>query len=390
MSAANTRVAARPLSDGRSIKWTLEQVSGGEVNRARVDWLRFTVPLASVCEPERLPELAAEFLDSVGRESRELLLSVRDSATRIAGAMWVCRHVAGMLGERFGFDVARPEDKGRDFYEARAGLSYEGATVGEVLAGAKSHAQASTVHVNLFGSACLHISHEKWTALAAWIDSCGGWITRVDLAVDIFEGYSVEDARSAYLAGEFDVRGKRPSQTEHGSWTSGHSRTWQVGKRDTGKVCRVYEKGDEQFGPEANDPWVRVECEFRNQGRVVDTDVLCRPGDYFAGAYPYCERICASLALGAAARRIPTARQLLDKCANAATAKCYRWLSHTAAPALCAVFAAGGDLLERLIVEHSWRSPARLAGFARETVQRGFDQVAGGLAPPPAPFASGA
>lgn len=99
----------------------------------------------------------------------------------------------------------------------------------------------------------MHLSPAKWAKVREWVANSNGWLTRVDLAVDVWTGEDITALPDLYRTGAFDVRGQRPSQTENGSWTSGHSRTFNVGKRETGKALRAYEKGDELFGHEAND-----------------------------------------------------------------------------------------------------------------------------------------
>ena len=226
--------------------------------------------------------------------------------------------------------------------------------------------------------------------IAQWIDQLGGWITRTDLALDVWQGLDVTEVREAWIAGEFDVRGKRPGQKEHGSWTSGHSRTFEVGNRGTGKLMRAYEKGDELFGHEANDPWVRLEVELRNSHRIVETDVIRRPADYFAGAYPYCASFLARLDLDVSAQRIPTHAEVKDKTAQAAVTRVVRWITNTAAPALSAVWNLGGDMVAEVIEKNQHRQARRLAGFSPADIQAAFHQVARAIAPPAAPFAIGA
>lgn len=277
-----------------------------------------------------------------------------------------------------------------DFYAARCALIHEGATVGFVLAGGKSDSQRHTVHVNLFGSACLYLTPSHLDTLAAYVDELRGWVTRVDLALDVWQGLDVTEVREAWISGLFDVRGKRPGQKEHGSWTSGHSRTFEVGNRGTGKLMRAYEKGDELFGHEVGDPWVRLEVELRSSHRIVETDVLRRPADFFAGAYPYCAAFLARLDLDVSAQRIPTHAEVRDKTASAAVTRVVRWIRNTAAPAFAAVWHLGGDMVAQVIEQNQHRQPRRLAGFDRADIQAAFDQVARAIAPPVAPFVFGA
>lgn len=398
----------RPVLQGQRIKFTLEAIEQANPNRVRVDWLRFTVPVDSFMvsfAPEFSAfELEARSFEAAARDegvwrSQDASPELSSMAVQITtgegvvsrSAQSVAKQAAAQLVERIGlFSIGEPEASGMDFYAARCAVVYEGATVGFVLAGGKSDSQRHTVHVNLFGSACLHLAPVHLERIAQWVDQLGGWITRADLALDVWQGLDVTEVRQAWIDGQFDVRGKRPGQKEHGSWTSGHSRTFEVGNRGTGKLMRAYEKGDELFGHEANDPWVRLEVELRNSHRIVETDVIRRPADYFAGAYPYCAAFLARLDLDVSAQRIPTHAEVKDKTAQAAVTRVVRWITNTAAPALAAVWNLGGDMVAEVIEKNQHRQARRLAGFSTADIQAAFHQVARAIAPPAAPFAFGA
>lgn len=398
----------RAVLQGQRVKFTLEAIEQANPNRVRVDWLRFTVPVDSFMV-SFAPEFSAFDQDASAFEAAaraEGVWRALDASPELASmavqittgdrvvsrsAQSLAKQAAAQLVERIGlFSIGEPEASGMDFYAARCAVVYEGATVGYVLAGGKSDSQRHTVHVNLFGSACLHLAPVHLERIAQWIDQLGGWITRTDLALDVWHGLDVTEVRQAWIDGEFDVRGKRPGQKEHGSWTSGHSRTFEVGNRGTGKLMRAYEKGDELLGDEANDPWVRLEVELRNSHRIVETDVIRRPADYFAGAYPYCAAFLARLDLGVSPQSIPTHAEVKDKTAEAAVTRVVRWITNTAAPALAAVWNLGGDMVAEVIEKNQHRQARRLAGFSPADIQAAFHQVARAIAPPVAPFAIGA
>jgi phage replication initiation protein len=112
-------------------------------------------------------------------------------------------------------------------------------------------------------------------------------ITRWDGAVDDFEGkHSVDLAVEYYLDGKFNAGGKRPSCAQKGNWLipDGLGRTFEVGKRENGKMMRTYEKGM-QLGSKWH-PWVRWELELHSVDRIIPWDVIFEPGKYVAGAYP--------------------------------------------------------------------------------------------------------
>lgn len=415
---------ARPIMDGSKVKWTLEQIEQKNPDRVRVDWLRFTIPVdALVKKLEREDQKGKcgrsfddcwSWVKHHGEVREEDFFTYRGlvperfrfEMMRIdASEFYVTPRCLADLGNLalssivrrdcgdslFHFSTCHPSEvSGMDFYAARSPVLFEGAVVGYVLAGGLSPNQANTIHFNLFGSACLHLGPAQLKAIADLVDELGGWITRTDLALDVWSGLDVVDVQKAWHDGAFDVRGKRPSQREHGAWSSGHSRTFEVGSRGTGKLMRAYEKGDELFGHEVNDPWVRLEVEFRNNHRVLETDILRRPADFFAGSYPYLADYLLSIDSGASPARIPTHAEVGDKTALAAVERVVRWLSNTAGPALSAVWNQGGDLIASIVEESQHRSARRLRGFSRETISRSFDQVAAAFAPSPALFANGA
>ena len=278
-----------------------------------------------------------------------------------------------------------------DYYRARCPVIYQGERVGWVLAGGRVSAQANTVHVNLEGTATLFIRSETWSHLAEELDEHGGWVTRADIAVDVFKGDCVDDVRIAYLAGEFDVRGKRPGCDQRGAWPLEHDRTFYVGSRGTGKLFRAYEKGDQLFGHEAGDGWIRYEVELRRTGgRVIENDVLRRPADFFAGCYSFCDQLIERVA-GAHGREstyFDRARDVTDEARAEASVK---WARDFAMPTICAIAAFGGDLLDRLFASESWRVPRKLTRmYASGELADQFGKVAARLAPSSAPCAFGA
>jgi phage replication initiation protein len=145
--------------------------------------------------------------------------------------------------------------------------------------------QAETAFLSLPGESCAWIT--DWLALVSLFgDRLQGRITRWDGAVDVFSGSpSVDDAVALYQAGGFNTGGNLPSCSQAGNWLApdGRGRTFYVGRRENGKVMRVYEKGMQLGDPE--NPWVRWELELHNKDRIIPWEVLLEPGKYVAGAY---------------------------------------------------------------------------------------------------------
>lgn len=144
--------------------------------------------------------------------------------------------------------------------------------------------QRGTVHLALNGHGCARI--QDWNAVRVWCEAYGARIRRIDLAHDDFSGVSVSvvQALAWFDAGQFTTSGRPPNARLVDDLGSGKGKTLYVGHREHGKLCRVYEKG-RQLGDPLSD-WCRVEVEFRGQSREIPHDVVVRPSDYLAGAYP--------------------------------------------------------------------------------------------------------
>jgi phage replication initiation protein len=146
--------------------------------------------------------------------------------------------------------------------------------------------QAGTAFLSLPGEACALVP--DWQDAAFFFEKVvEARITRWDGAVDDFEGtHSVDEAVSEFLSGGFNAGGNRPSCSQAGNWIApdGKGRTFYVGRRENGKLMRIYEKGKQLGDPDS--PWVRWELELHNTDREIPFDVLLQPGRYVAGAYP--------------------------------------------------------------------------------------------------------
>lgn len=147
--------------------------------------------------------------------------------------------------------------------------------------------QKGSVHVSLSGSSLSGC--DDWSTVCEWLELMRAKLTRVDIAGDDFfsERVSFEWAVEQYREGGFSSRGTKPfaELITHPDDSTGN--TLYVGKRENGKLCRVYEKG-KQLG-DAMSRWSRFEVEWRSKDRVLSLDMLLRPAVYLAGAYP-----CAS------------------------------------------------------------------------------------------------
>ena len=272
-------------------------------------------------------------------------------------------HFARLLGFTLGDD--RP---GRDYYDHTTTIfNANGFEVGCVSAGGES--QRGTVAFSLKGEGCTN-------ALPGWQkrvhDAFAAFhpkVTRIDLARDFYEGeVTVDEALVAYRDHAFSYQNRKPKVNQFGDWEHGNSRTFQVGLRESGKVCRVYEK-DHQFGI-MDGRWVRVEVEFRSVNRVIPWDSLVQGAEYFAGAYEFCTWCCHY----PVATKIPTA----TKVAATGTQAVVNWLKRVVAPTLVQVAGHMPDFewLEDLVLsERNRPMPRSLRGFSPLNVSNGLREA---------------
>ena len=189
------------------------------------------------------------------------------------------------LERHTGLTLSSENPGGRNFYQRSWSLK---TMAGGLAAGAfvAVGGNGDTVCVNLPGTSTALV--RDWVAFRSWLEGIGAKITRVDLAHDCHDGQrTVDDAVEWYKSGQFAGQGRPPKCSQAGNWITPddeEGRTFYVGKRENGKLFRAYEKG-KQLG-DAQSPWVRFEVELRSQDRTIPLDVLTRPGEYLAGAYP--------------------------------------------------------------------------------------------------------
>ncbi|MGE5648879.1 MAG: replication initiation factor domain-containing protein [Bacillota bacterium] len=149
--------------------------------------------------------------------------------------------------------------------------------------------QKNRAYLELTGTACCVVKdwHLLHTTIAKLPDVK---ITRLDLAVDFFEGeYTPVQASEDFGQGKFQFsRRMAPKTTQAGDWDhhTGEGRTFYVGKRVNGKQARVYEKGKQLGCP--RDPWTRFEVELHNRDREIPLEAILDTNTYFAGCFPIC------------------------------------------------------------------------------------------------------
>lgn len=266
------------MRDGKVVEVPQRRGWGGDC--AFVDWLNFTVHESSF--DDAIPE--SHSWVTVDGVSREIKHPVTDYEVALQVSVF-CEYI-------FGFGICRKRDRGANFY--RDSYDLGNGTDGKY--GMVCHGgQRATVLVSLSGEG-LAAAKEGWELrlhdfLKQKADSPR--ITRVDLAHDDYEGLEgVEWLEEQYDAGLFNSGGRQPDCERRGNWkrradgelASKKGRTFYVGHRTNGKFFRGYEKG-RQLGDE-NSNWLRYEVEYKSVDRDIPFDVLLRPGEYMAAAYP--------------------------------------------------------------------------------------------------------
>lgn len=247
--------------------------------------------------------------------------------------------VATALGPDFFYDG--DVLKGMDFYAFRLPIKRNGIEVGWVGFGSSSDKarqknQEKTIHCNLHGSALTFAAAGWQQKIKKIIDETKADITRVDLALDFFDGYQggIIRVRDDYIAGKCNVLGKKPSSDSKGDWANGRSRSLYIGTKKSGKETNIYEKGDQLYGLDACSPWLRFELRYGNQYRFIDSDVLINPDSYFAGASEWHASVLAEAGAIPQPIPIPIEDKLQDATVDAAVRRVMDWAQVTLSPTL--------------------------------------------------------
>lgn len=334
----------RLVLEGRRLKVLCAERQAGAAHQQGVvvDWLRFT------------------FLEAKA-------VHVRTGTYQGLSAEHFARAVAGEVAALLGFDLGETR-KGRDFYQHTVLITNsDGVEMGYASAG--NDRQRGTVCVNISGAGSTFALAGWEQRIEGYIRELDGKLTRIDLALDFFEAETdVVEALESYKTGAFDFQNRRPSNEQAGDWINGQARTFYVGRRQSGKLLRAYEKGH-KYG-DITDGWCRVEVEFRNHERILPLDMLARPSSFFAGAYEYCELLLHKVD----AARIKVGEATAGRSAEALL----RWVENTAAPAIVAITKAVGSTgwIDDLVFVHRDRkTPRSIAGIGLRNCVDGIERA---------------
>lgn len=228
-----------------------------------------------------------------GRLGRVLDMAVQEPETGarfVASVDWISCTLPEIEGWREVVDrvVLGICDVREPFVEQERGmLGYErSARYGPVVVAWGGESQRNTVYLSIPGVVAGALSAHKLAQVAVLLESFGARLTRLDCAVDDYDGrfLTVERLRKWYGQGKFISNGRPPKATFISDEGSGGGCTFYVGSRGAGKILRCYEKGKQLGDPSS--PWVRVEIQLGNKMRELPWEALSRPADVIAGAYP--------------------------------------------------------------------------------------------------------
>lgn len=371
--------------DGDVVRLRLQAERQTSLTPVHVDWVRFTVLRRNVdaLDIDTLFPLPKTDILQLNQEQLELAITARrmpiddlqgeDEFIASHEAMELATSVASALGSQF---VVFPEPKrGMDFYKYRYSIELNGSECGWVgfLAASNSPhqvAQSKSLHVNLHGMACTFADTGWRDKIADICDDLDGKMTRVDLALDFFDGLTggIEAINDDYKNGLCNVGARKLKCNLVGDWNNGHDRSLYIGSRDAGKITNIYEKGDQLYGEKFNSEWLRIELRYGNQVRVLCSDMLRRPADFFMGASDWHHSML--LKADAIAVPEPVARnaRLPIESIKAECARSIKWLKQTAAASLAVAFEHLG-VEEFVSIVTNQKLPGRMAKFSRADIK---------------------
>lgn len=403
--------------DGGEVKFRLEAERKASTSLIHLDWLRFTVFLRNVVPtfdslPDWKPGASGELerykssvalrmlgedrgmsgYDYLPFETQTVIIRSalegferdrEDSQFKAAAsqAYDLAREVATVLGQEFTVNtILKP---GQDFYKYRYSIErngHESAWVGFLAAGnGKSKgSQDQSIHVNVQGHACTFAEHGWREKMADCIDMHDGRITRVDLALDMFDGLSYDFGllRQDYKDGAFKVRGKNPACKFDGDWGNDSARSLYIGSRTSGKITNIYEKGDQLFGVKAGSRWVRAELRYGDQLRVLPSDILRNPDTFFSGASDWHQALLDTAGASVVSQSLKTTPVLEQQTVVAEVYRNLKWLRDSASSTVRAALRfMDFDTLTEFLNPDCQKLPGRLEKFKTSELQNGFNAV---------------
>lgn len=188
-------------------------------------------------------------------------------------------------------------DRGKDGFQQACTVNIADMPLGRVDFGGAS--QRGWVRWNITGKGCEWVT--DWDALEAVEGLPVAEIRRVDVALTTWKGeVTHQRVQDAHASGRFCSGGRPPDLQTIENSNPRAGRTCYVGKRDSDKFFRGYEKGFElagkmgSLGPSVThidgcpiEDIYRCEVELKSETRVIPWEVIGRRDQYFAGSYPF-------------------------------------------------------------------------------------------------------
>lgn len=377
--------------EGREIKVRLMAERARVGSFVHVDWLRVTfqlrhcpAPSVEVLFPKHIQDPTDLYFGSGQRSALEKVIHphldelTQDEQFVADRAYELGKQVAGILGTDFA--VESQLLPGRDFYKYRYAITRKGYPVGWVgflsaSNGKYRSSQDKTVHLNLEGMGCTFAQHGWREKMADFIDEYRGLITRTDLALDFFDGLKggFNRVKSDFLAGKMDCNGRRPAGRANEDLNEkSKGSSFYIGTRESGKLTNAYEKGKQLFGCEDDSNWWRVELRYGNQKRVIPSDILRRPSDFFAGASPWHAEILAEHGTQYRAEPIKCTERLQQQNIDAEVSRAVRWFMETALPTALLAFQYLPEKVLLQLFDEGRKLPNRLRKFDRDEIAARF------------------
>jgi len=377
--------------EGRQIKLRLMAERAKRGSFVHIDWLRVTfrlrnlpAPSVEVLFPRPLSEIADPYFGSCNRPALEKIIHPHlDELTQeelmVADpAFETAKQIAAILGDDYTVDSKLCA--GRDFYKYRYNLTRKGYPIGWVgfLSASKGKyrtSQDKTVHLNLEGMGCTFAQTGWREAMADFIDEHGGLITRADLALDFFDGFKggIERLRTEYESGLMDKCGRRPDgRIDQSISEKSKGSSFYLGTREGGCLTNGYEKGKQLFGREDTSDWWRFELRLGNQRRVLPSDLLRRPEDFFAGTSDWHAAILAEHGAQYKPERIKVNERLKVQTIDAEVTRSVRWFMETAAPTAILALRHLPEKVLFDLLDKGRDLPTRLRKFDRDEIAARF------------------
>jgi phage replication initiation protein len=280
------------LSDGE-VKKVLKR--SDSKNSVFIDWISLSVNIEGYLKYEKIKGFTHS--EKKGIQQTETIKSFTDDD--IARA--ISAKLQNLLGE--GFGISKKNPFGLNFHRDSYVI---GENYGTFCIGHKNN----RFLISISGEGCGLLDKNKIKNLHDWLaelNNCNGDVrlSRVDLAVDYYDGITTHDDFSlAYHAGEF-VRQKRhknckdmyPAYQIYGCVHTQRGLdagiTHAIGSRTSDLYFRLYDKG-RQLG-DSKSPWQRAELEMKSKDTLLTIDMLINPETYFA-QYPFLEKLKNSIA----------------------------------------------------------------------------------------------